>query len=123
MSYTLFLDDEREPQWFLDNVQIVRNEAEFVDAILLLGVPDVISFDHDLGGSETGLRCLWVAIELHLDEKIDLNKVAQVIVHSHNPVGAQNIAGTWNSFCASEMDSDVQAEVKPWQQRPTFLVR
>lgn len=55
MSYNIFLDDERYPKqvtWIkLPSVEwrIVRSYRQFVRTIERLGMPDIISFDHDLG--------------------------------------------------------------------------
>ena len=55
MKYNLFLDDERQVydvKWLVlpqDNTWIVaRSYGEFVDTIEQLGMPEVVSFDHDL---------------------------------------------------------------------------
>lgn len=55
MSYYLFLDDERMPgnvTWITmpgDRAyQIVRNYDQFVQHITTNGVPDFVTFDHDL---------------------------------------------------------------------------
>ena len=58
MSYNLFLDDFREPedafnhtnnQLYLIGWVIVRNYDEFVKTIEERGIPEILSFDHDLG--------------------------------------------------------------------------
>lgn len=54
MTYHLFLDDERHPgdvTWVkLPNVpwQVVRNYDEFVETVYKHGIPDFVTFDHDL---------------------------------------------------------------------------
>ena len=55
MSYYLFLDDERFPAEVLwvhlprdRPFEIVRDYAQFVEFIETHGVPDFVSFDHDL---------------------------------------------------------------------------
>lgn len=54
MGYNLFLDDERNPgdvRWVgLPNVvwEVVRNYDEFVKIVTSFGVPDYVTFDHDL---------------------------------------------------------------------------
>lgn len=54
MRYNLFLDDERIPRnvtWVhLPNLDwiIVRNYDEFVKHIVSFGLPETVSFDHDL---------------------------------------------------------------------------
>lgn len=53
-NYNLFLDDVRIPskvKWIelpLVEWKIVRNYTEFVNTIKKLGVPTIVSFDHDL---------------------------------------------------------------------------
>lgn len=68
MSYNLFLDDIRYPLGAYEYTRfpalkeltfhIVRNYDEFVDIITKTGLPDFISFDHDLMDSE-----VWVPIK------------------------------------------------------------
>jgi hypothetical protein len=54
MSYNLFLDDMREPRdvkWIslpLVDWEVARNYKEFVSYIEKYGLPEIISFDHDL---------------------------------------------------------------------------
>jgi hypothetical protein len=102
----LFLDDTRQPpdsSW-----EVVRSYEEFVAYVELHGVPDLISFDHDLADQhymiyrdtpsspekfdehygrffeKTGYDCAkWLAERGTLP--------AEYLVHSLNPVGAQNI--------------------------------
>ena len=116
----LFLDDIRQPKdainlvpsnynkIFWDNDwSIVRNYREFVNWILSNGVPDLISFDHDLadihyevdfsdwdfssdqlGVEETGLDCAKWLVDYCVDNGSILPKY---IVHSANPAGRKNI--------------------------------
>lgn len=115
MSYTLFLDDLREPGTEFDNsiVSIARTVESAVRSVVLLGVPETISLDHDLGGGETAMDFMWFLIEGHLDQKFDLNKIKSIIIHSANPVGAKNLAGLWDGFAVNELDTQVRAELKP----------
>lgn len=118
-TWTLFLDDEREPTWHLGHdVTIARSHYEATEMVVLLGIPEVISFDHDLGSMNgknlpTGKDFLGWLIKEHLDGRFDLNKVRQVIVHSANPIGARNIAELWNGFSRSVLDTEIQAELRP----------
>ena len=116
----LFLDDIRNPKdcanglvptnlnkfywendWF-----IVRTHNEFVDWITKNGLPDFISFDHDLadvhytmdfskyitnqGTEKTGYdSAKWLG-DYCMDKKV---KLPNFIVHSQNPVGKANING------------------------------
>jgi hypothetical protein len=99
----LYLDDSRECPigWVC-----VKNYDEFVSYIKLNGVPDVISFDHDLAmehypfydtaskncidydkyKEKTGYDCAKYLVENDLPIKF-------WAVHSMNPIGSQNIAG------------------------------
>jgi hypothetical protein len=118
----LYLDDTRTPTTTIPGYEpwhVVRNYHEFVAWITEHGVPDLISFDHDLADEhmndyfsqvalngfqyptyenyqeKTGLDCArWLA------EHIEANnlQLKSVSVHSHNPVGATNIQSYINGF-------------------------
>jgi hypothetical protein len=97
----LYLDDLRSTPFGWDRV---KSYAQFVMYIEQFGVPDVISFDHDLGfehyplsedkpgmtipyetyKEKTGYDCAKYIVENELELK-------QWAVHSFNPVGADNI--------------------------------
>lgn len=109
----LWLDDMRprpDETW-----DVVRNYSEFVDYIQKNGVPDFISFDHDLGlehyealekdprlhllnegfKEKTGLDCAKYLVRNRL-------KVHGFSVHSQNPIGKTNIQSLlncWVYFC------------------------
>jgi hypothetical protein len=120
-SYNLFLDDFRvpadcgkymsNPSFYYNNEWvIVRNYDEFVSFITKNGLPEVISFDHDLADEhysqdmysgndvydqhykefkeKTGLDCAKWLVDLCMDKNLDL---PDYIVHSMNPAGARNI--------------------------------
>lgn len=100
----LFLDDIREAP---DNSWIVvRSFFEFKKYIDENGVPDIISFDHDLGKENggycaveyTGYDCAHYLINRGLEIK-------EFIVHSANPIGKENIEKlliNWKTFCLKE---------------------
>lgn len=117
MSYHLFLDDERkvaDVTWIkLPQVlwTIVRNYEDFVKVIETRGLPEHISFDHDLGPAHyresmynpdkhynnyytngilvgTGYHCAKWLVEYCMDNKLPLPKWT---VHSMNPIGRENI--------------------------------
>jgi hypothetical protein len=122
MGYNLFLDDIRQP-WQVGNYMlpvglrayyrklnwvIVRNYQEFVKMIEEKGIPDKVSFDHDLaevhymGGKEsfsywpeTGLDCMKWMIDYIMDHKL---KPPRVFVHSMDPDGAKNIETLFDNF-------------------------
>lgn len=122
MKKALYLDDVRTPTVTLPGYEpwyVVRNYNEFVSWITENGIPDLISFDHDLADEhvsdyfkqvvkfgyqhpnydaykeKTGLDCAkWLVDHI---QKNDL-KLNSVSVHSHNPVGASNIQSYINGF-------------------------
>jgi len=114
MSYTLFLDDIRDPPWQLGHdVLIARNNRQFMRAFIDFGVPEVISFDHDLGEDDaSAMYSLHWIIDRHLDGDCDLSSVKQVFVHSANPAGALNLQSLWDSF-ASSMGFETRAVLRP----------
>ncbi|WP_394338014.1 cyclic-phosphate processing receiver domain-containing protein [Chryseobacterium lactis] len=113
----LFLDDIRYPieaypytkqDVFLRNDwYIVRNYEQFIKRILEKGLPEMISFDHDLGdeycaksGShecieKTGYDCAKWLIEYCMDNLLPLPKF---YCHSMNPVGKMNIESLLKNF-------------------------
>jgi hypothetical protein len=104
MSYNLFLDDERQPNAFLNDVRawvIVRSYNQFVETIRKQGLPNFISFDHDLADEhyvqhtdyqkfkeKTGYECAKWLIEHCMTTNQPLPEWQ---VHSMNPVGRINI--------------------------------
>lgn len=123
MSYYLLLDDIRwvedvRKYCILPNINdeewiIARNYKEFVDLITLRGVPQFVSFDHDLGLShyghglnndeipyesykeKTGLDCSKWLVNYCMERGI---KHPYYQVHSMNPVGKCNIESYINSY-------------------------
>lgn len=93
----LFLDDERIPTdvfWNGDiyqnlNWSIVRTFDEFKKHILEYGIPELISFDNDLGEEKEGWDCAkWLCEKYCVDNKIRLNKIT---VHSKNTAVSKKI--------------------------------
>lgn len=104
MKRKLFLDDVRMPED--DSWDIVRSYNEFVDYIMEHGIPDVISFDHDLADfmyeeEKTGYDCAKFLAIYAMDnnhmEYIDCR------VHSQNPVGKANIEKFMHNFNVRRM--------------------
>lgn len=108
----LFLDDLRIPKdaiglvpdimnkfyWSNDWI-IVRNFWEFCNYIQKFGLPDYISFDHDLADEhyisdtndykeKTGYECAKWLVDFCFDNGRSL---PDYMVHSANPTGKQNI--------------------------------
>jgi hypothetical protein len=122
MKKALYLDDVRTPTQTLPGYEpwhVVRNYDEFVEWITENGIPDMISFDHDLADEhmqdyydqiaqqgyqsptydlfteKTGLNCADWLISYCQDNNVELKGCC---VHSHNPVGAANIQSMINGF-------------------------
>lgn len=107
MTYSLFIDDERDPinvKWgvtwqenamYRDDAWIIaRDLSEVSEIILSMGMPHTISFDHDLGeGKSTGHDIVKMLVNLSLDspDKYSFPDNFRYFVHSKNPVGAENI--------------------------------
>lgn len=111
IQHALFLDDERNPNqvtWVsfpapYYKFDIVRNYLEFVIHVRSLGVPDFVSFDHDLadvhyeamlrgssdyGEEKTGYDCAKWLVHYCLEQG---HVFPAFTVHSMNPVGKENI--------------------------------
>lgn len=122
LKVSLYLDDIRTPTETLSGYSewnIVRNYDEFVEWITENGIPDLVSFDHDLAEEhmddylkqimvegfqhpsyhdykeKTGLDCAKFLVEYSEKNNIPLK---QCVVHSHNPVGARNIQSYINGY-------------------------
>lgn len=132
MKNLLWLDDIRNP--FLNeegkvpnnihdwNINWVLNYEQFVKWIEFYGLPDAISFDHDLGDEHYTPEFFWNDYELSkqyqewksktykektgmdcakwlVDYCIDNHKnLPEIFIHSANPVGADNIKGLLSNF-------------------------
>jgi len=96
MAWKLWLDDVRplademhQDGWIHAHT---AGEAEFF--IVMLGAPEFVSFDHDLGeGNRTGMDFAKYLVEEDIRENgMFLPEDFDFIVHSANPVGAMNIS-------------------------------
>lgn len=113
----LFLDDLRSLDMIYPNADesewvIVRDFYQFVNYIQKYGVPDFISFDHDLGFEHTryyfengGHASPPDPLNANFKEKTGYDAAKWLVdycaekeeplplwhVHSHNPIGAENI--------------------------------
>lgn len=133
-NYNLFLDDIRDPlnmqhmshvghyikyyqllEWI-----VVRNYNEFVKCINERGIPDVVSFDHDLAQDHYVPSRVWGTRQLYEEyvrknvpkEKTGMDCArylfdfcaaaddmpSTVLVHSMNPYGSENIKAYWEQF-------------------------
>lgn len=94
----MFLDDIRNPSdIYINNIYpdtfgdnsnwiIIRSYKDACKEILMNGIPEFISFDHDLGVGKTGYDLVkWMIDNGNFPKDFKFN------VHSANPVGAANI--------------------------------
>lgn len=102
-DYWLYLDDYR-PVPKGEKWKLARSYIEFVEMISVEGLPEYISFDHDLGdehygalehpipydkmAEKTGYHCVNWLIEYC---RVNGLKLPACDVHSMNPAGAENI--------------------------------
>lgn len=127
MGYNLFLDDVRMPKDTFDYMKlpiyisvdwsIVRNYYAFVQIIEGKGIPDIVSFDHDLAdehydpqimndmsyadvynmfSEKTGYHCAKWLIDycIGINEKLP----AEIFIHSMNPAGSMNIKSLFDTY-------------------------
>ena len=104
MTYKLWIDDDagkpgiasfRNPpdsSW-----KIAHSSDEAINLIKEHGLPQFISFDHDLGLKEDGtedtsMLVINYLIENHFDENVEYK------VHSQNPIGTKNIISKIESW-------------------------
>jgi hypothetical protein len=94
-KYKLYLDDERFPK--SEGWVIVRNYLQFINYITENGLPDMVSFDHDLGNAidRTGYDCAKWLCEYCMENDLAL---PEFNIHSGNPVGRDNIESYLESF-------------------------
>jgi hypothetical protein len=94
------------PDWI-----IVRNYEQFIDAVIKRGIPNIVSFDHDLGPEaykhqteipydqfteKTGYHCAKWFINYCIDYKYTISP--KVYIHSMNPVGTKNIESLFTTY-------------------------
>lgn len=92
----LWIDDIRNP--LDENWIIARTSKEAINYIMRNGLPDIISFDHDLGGEDTSMEVVKFIINDDLDKNSSELRNFKFFVHSANPVGAKNISETLNGY-------------------------
>ncbi|MDF1877812.1 hypothetical protein JHD47_08290 [Sulfurimonas sp. SAG-AH-194-L11] len=98
----MYLDDIRTPTEEFDYV--VRSYDEAIEIIQKHGIPEFISFDHDLGVDEEGTLlktghdlAKWI-VENDLNATYNLPSDFSFKVHSQNPVGKENIISLLQSY-------------------------
>ena len=111
----LYLDDIREP----DDADciVVRSFDEATNFVLERGVPEFISFDHDLGCSDDGQInpsgydfARWL-VESDISGLITIPDDFTFAIHSQNPVGSKNIEMLLNRYMLFR-HKEYMAEIK-----------
>ena len=108
----LYLDDERFPKG--KEFVIVRSYDEFVRWIYTHGMPDYISFDHDIasydndGHEKTGLDAAKYVVDYCIDNNV---KCPDFNVHSANPVGADSINSLLTNFKNFQKEKEKKIKV------------
>ena len=123
--YNIFLDDCRSPSYLKDirSWEVVRNYQELVKLISEKGIPEFISFDHDLTiehyplfenenreipygeyKEKTGYHCAQWLIDYCLEHNIPFPDYQ---VHSMNPVGRLNIISLLENFKEWQKDTGI----------------
>jgi len=122
MAWKLFVDDDADgsrrpaisvenPGWrvslglppvppdvfHLGDWVVARSHDEAIAAMEARGLPDFVSFDHDLGDGKDGIAVARWIIERDLDDG-SLPDGFGYEVHSANPVGRANISGLMESY-------------------------
>ena len=94
----MFIDDERFPPNDGESWVICRTSSEAIEWVKQNGIPDYISFDHDLGGEDTSRVFIkWLTDEL-IDGRLEFTKAFAISVHSQNPIGAKWIRETMDGL-------------------------
>lgn len=126
-AYNLFLDDVRNPKNNMDYTkngiyfnlewEIVRSYDAFVKYVTENGLPELVSFDHDLAeahyhpsmyqgskvymqylettSEKTGMDCAKWLVDYCIDNGKEFPKW---LVHSMNPVGKENITAYISNY-------------------------
>ncbi|YP_010843527.1 nudix hydrolase [Klebsiella phage K64-1] len=94
MGYQLFLDDIRYPsKYYSTEMVLCRSYDEAVKYVEEHGIPEFISFDHDLGDTSDNEKTGYSFAKFLIDYMIDngISNEFKYNIHSSNPVGADNI--------------------------------
>lgn len=87
----LFIDDERYPPGDGADWHVARSSTHAKVFVVMHGIPNFISFDHDLGGQDTTMNFVnWLGNYM-IDNNLRLPADFDFYVHSQNPVGATNL--------------------------------
>jgi len=106
----MFLDDERFPPNTPLPWEIVRNYDEAVAYVSAHGIPNFISFDHDIQSEpNTGYTFAKWLVEQELDGIHYFPDDFDFDVHSANPIGAENISQYLNLYLSHRKKENEKA--------------
>ena len=92
----IWLDDLRDPKTYgYTEALWIKSYKAFTKTILSIGLPELISFDNDLGEEKEGYDCAKWLVEYCMDRNLPLPKWQ---VHSANPVARNNINSLLNNY-------------------------
>jgi len=91
----VFIDDIREP--YFENAVVLRSYSKVIEWFENNGIPEFISFDHDLGEDLSGYDIAKWLVDFDLKTG-SMPKNFTFKVHSANPVGAENIYHLLNNY-------------------------
>lgn len=95
---SMYLDDERNPKTNR-NWTIIRSVKEAKEYVNLHGIPNYISFDHDLGeNTDTGYDFAKWLVHCDMSGLHKFPSIFEFNVHSANPVGSVNIRSLISSY-------------------------
>ena len=100
MKVILWLDDVRNPKDFIkdydaNSVVWVKDYSGFVEFVNEGKLPDIVDFDHDLGEGRSGYDCAKYLVNWCIDNDA---RLPEIVIHSSNPVGKDNIESLVNSY-------------------------
>lgn len=120
-QYNLFLDDDRtipthmdyllgigkrgfHTDYFYLDWEVAKNYNDFCEIITRKGLPERISFDHDLGiEPQTGYDCIKWLVALCMEHEMPLTTECKF--HTANPVGEVNMRGYYENFLKFQADN------------------
>lgn len=97
MTWKLYLDDVRDPTE--DGYVVARSSIMGVVEIAnRQDFPEFMSLDHDLGEEDNTMKFLKELYVIWEERGADPEAIPDYIVHSANPIGAQNIISFMESW-------------------------
>lgn len=96
----LFIDDVRDPlRVYGESMIVTRSYGESVEWMKIHGVPEFISFDHDLGEDGSGYDVARWMVDMDMDSNYSfIPPDFTYKIHSANTVGRGNIRGLLDGY-------------------------